>query len=111
MLPEIAGSDLEAGIGIGSDISSMLGLYGVVDVTPKETLRNELPLLITKVSATIKKDGLQKHQGQFLGLRLTEVLVKLPEGLCSSGHEQEIQSTIIVTTRVRCSVGSGSPSR
>lgn len=36
----IASSDFAPGIGIGSDISNIVRLWAVDDVTPKDTLRN-----------------------------------------------------------------------
>ena len=51
LLPSRAGSDLEPGMGIGSDMSMMGRRWAVEDETPKETLRSRLPPLKTSPSA------------------------------------------------------------
>jgi hypothetical protein len=49
--PSTAGSGFEPGIGIGSVISKSVRWGAVEEETPKETLRNKLPPLKTKLSA------------------------------------------------------------
>jgi len=55
----MADSEFEFGIGIGSDISNIVRRGVVAEDTPKETLRNTLPPLVTKPSAMIARWNVQ----------------------------------------------------